>query len=87
MSTLPKTLRSTRRKVEGQFTLPFFNAVWNSNTLQLGRSLRSTGPSDSLKAKSMISAFILVLFFQAEIEAPHTPTPTEDLPSLCLPAK
>ena len=56
-------------KWKGQFTLPFFNAVWNSNTLQLGRSLRSTGHSDFFKGQIDDIRIYSRPLFQAEIEA------------------
>ena len=39
------------RRKRIQFTLPFFNAVWNSNTLQLGRSLRFNWSRDFFKGQ------------------------------------
>ena len=73
-------------KWKGQFTLPFFNAVWNSNTLQLGRSLRSSGSSDFFMGQIDESHLFSPLFKQKS-KPSHKPTSTEDLPSLCLPAK
>ncbi|MEL0120535.1 MAG: cadherin domain-containing protein, partial [Opitutae bacterium] len=72
-------------KWKGQFTLPFFNAVWNSNTLQLGRSLRSTGSSDFFKGQIDDIRIYSRPLFQAEIEtlsyANTNRGPTFSLPS------
>ena len=73
-----------RRKVEGTVHSAFFNGVWNSNTLQLGRSLRSTGPSDFFKGQIDDIRIYSRPLFKQKSKPSHANTnrgPTFSLPS------